>query len=149
MKKINVHNNTTRDVYAVPSMKVNVTKQIEIVKDAIKGLKIGHTWVQVENPTTWNSDHRTNHAFLKSLVDGFGKHGHRTGIQTNEQSWQRIMGRSHSEFGRNPLWYVHHDGRPDLEHFRPFGGWRTAQAKQYKAGEELCGDTVNLDTFFA
>ena len=111
IKKANLINNVTLDVYAIPSIKVNVTKQVTIVKDAIKGLKIGYLWIQVENGALWNSDHAANQALLKALAGGFAKLGPKVGIQTNEQNWHRIMGREFSEYSNYPLWYVRADGR--------------------------------------
>lgn len=148
IKKANLLNNLTVDAYAVPSIKINATKQLDIIKGGIKGLKIGCLWLQVKDPAAWNKNRTANQAFVKSFVEGFAKLGTKVGIQTNEQNWVRIMGRECVTFSKYLLWEIRPDGRPDVGRFRPFGGWTTPSAKQYKSGLEFCGNSVNLDSAF-
>lgn len=134
-------------VYVTPSNKVTVEKQVAEITAAIKKITLTYIWVSVEG-ADWSMNHEDNVAFLKKLLTEFAKLKIPVGVQTDMMRFTRIMGRQTTDFGKYPLWNIHLDNSPEPGQFRPFGGWRTAKAKQYKANVERCQDTVNLDSLF-
>lgn len=72
----------------------------------------------------------------------------RPGIYTRANWWQQNTGDSLA-FSQLPLWEAHYDSDADLNAWRPFGGWDHLSAKQYVGDTQLCGVTVDLDTFGA
>ena len=132
--------------YIVPCHTCEVVKQVEEIAATIKGLTLKMLWVQVEG--RWDVDPNKNKQFLLNLVAGLDKLGVVVGIHTDMWSWHNIMRRETHEFANRKLWYTNHNGRQDSNDFRPFGGWREPNAKQYQGSAELCGDTINKDIYF-
>ncbi len=130
--------------YIVPCLTCDVDKQVAEILAAVKGVTLKKVWVCVEG--TWNRERSVNVAFLTKYFAALSKSGITAGIQTEDRSWMRIMGRESSDFSKYALWFVRQDNNPNGG-FRPFGGWRSAVAKQYAGAAELCGDTINKDSY--
>jgi len=152
------------DVYMYPAGKKSGTgsAQAQKVVDALKGVKVGRVWIDVEGTTaSWSSDTTANSKLFTDIVDKLKSAGHNIGVYTQGWQWAAIMG-AHFDGGKAyPVWYAEYgsqkktttsDGTCDftgsaqnLNSFKPFGGWTSAYAKQYNGNCMKCGCGIDVN----
>jgi len=105
----------------------------------------GRVWLDVEGGFAyWFTSVAQNKAWYQSLVDACGTYAVNCGIYSSWVEWTGIFGgTSYTYNPQFPLWTPRYDGVKSLKDFHPFGGWKTAQIKQYLGDQSLCG--VPLD----
>ena len=106
------------------------------------GCKLDMFWPDIEeHPERFNMDWiQTALEALDHLRDG-------NGIYTGEWYWtSKLVGNPTDLAATRSLWTAQWDGIPDLDVFRPYGGWEQCDAKQYLAEASdmpfLCGSSI-------
>jgi hypothetical protein len=141
-------------LYHFPDPNQDPAKQINLSLDSFAGFNITKLWLDVEGAQFWTSHCEQNSQFLAALLQaararlGFNS----VGIYSAESQWQPIMCGNQS-FSSAPLWRPHYDSAPNNSDWPkpgigPFGGWTTAQMKQYKGDVKQCGIDVDLNWRF-
>eukprot|EP01022_Parablepharisma_sp_SALTPOND_P034789 TRINITY_DN92_c0_g1_i1.p2 TRINITY_DN92_c0_g1~~TRINITY_DN92_c0_g1_i1.p2 ORF type:complete len:237 (+),score=11.41 TRINITY_DN92_c0_g1_i1:103-813(+) len=127
----------------------NPRKQIEDVCTAIDGTGfVYHPYIVVQNLTNWPGEKSAHQKFIEEIVAEVDNQRHCFGtvrFRSTKKEWEKIVGNNWKPYGRTELWYVSDDGQTNFKDFEPFGGWRAPFLKQYKQGQDLCGNRVNYN----
>lgn len=124
----------------------NPAQQVIRTASALRGLPYNTIWLDVERQG-WNLRNRAgNRQFLAAMFNEAPKHGKAVGIYTSSAEWSQIVGNDWTAGARFQLWWPRWDGRPNLNNFGPFAGWRRCVIKQYLANKVVCG--VGIDVNF-
>lgn len=98
-------------------------------------LQIGRIWIDLEYDSVcnnWNYGASGNLAVAKQIVSAIEASGYVWGIYSSIGEWETMFGSSSVVLDSSvPLWYADWDGVESLTLETPFGGWKTAYAKQY------------------
>lgn len=155
---------TAVDVYMYPSGMSSTTgkTQATAVLNALKGVKYGRIWIDVEGPkTSWTTNTASNVQLFKDIASTLTAGGASIGVYTQSSAWTPIMGSSnvgasypvwYAEYGQGPGHYTTSDGTcnfsgspQSLASFSPFGGWTKAYAKQYNGDCTNCGCSIDVN----
>ena len=124
-------------------------KQIKALLEAVKSHFIPLIFVHVEEEG-WSNNVTMNSEFLKPIIDFIrSMSSRRIGILTDQKAWEKVMGKTCTQFKDVLLWYDSNDKKPDMHDFKPFGGWTKPAAKRYIREGPYCGNTVgsSITTF--
>lgn len=105
-------------------------------------------WIDIEDAQLWSSSCADNQNFLSAFISACESAypGGKIGIYASASQWNPIMCDSHSFSGHN-LWYAHYDGVQGMGDFSPFGGWASANMKQYAGTTSICGTQIDYDCY--
>jgi len=162
----NIHNALNAklgvEVFVQPNVSFATAKsaveQFDELKKNMNESKItfGTVWLVVTHPTSWSNNSQTNIDFITSYLNRARSQNHYVGIYTSWYDWYIITNQytGLQKNGSVMLWYWNTLGigstavsPRDFNDFRQFGGWRSPVVKQFGIVEELCGVTINRDTF--
>jgi len=137
------------DLYMFPCPKCgNARGQIQTFYNAVKNLKYGQMWIDIEASNLWLGSTQSNRAFFNELSNAaisiFGKKY--AGVYANNNQWTSIFGQWNDWSSRLKLWYAYWDYSPSWSHFTPFCGWNSAAIKQYAGDQAFCN--MNTDKNF-
>jgi hypothetical protein len=146
------------DVYMYPCGTASTTgaTQAAAVLNALKGIKYGRIWIDVEGVgKSWTTNSANNVKLFTDIASTLTAGGASVGVYTQGWQWNSIMGSStagssfpvwYAEYGQGPGHYTTGDGTcsysgapQSLASFSPFGGWTKAYAKQYNGDCTKCG----------
>ncbi|KAI1728878.1 lysozyme-like protein 7 [Ditylenchus destructor] len=163
--KDNIHNALKAkigvEIYVRPNMSVSAkppAQQFDETKKSLmdKRISFGTVWLMVTTPMKWSVNTSANLEFINGFLNRARSAKHYVGIYTSWYDWQLITG-SYTGIQNNGsvmLWYWSTLGigsdavsSRDFDDFRPFTDWWTPTVKQFGIEEELCGVTVNRETF--
>ncbi len=93
----------------------------------------GILWIDVEDYTDGSAPSLQD---IRDAIDECEKLGVRPGIYSGQWVFDKHFPNV-TEFAeaRVPLWVSQYDGVPNLESFKPFGGWTRCAGKQYSADQ--------------
>jgi len=155
---------TAVDVYMYPAGTATTTgvAQATAVLNALKGVKYGRIWIDVEGVgSSWSGTPSNNAKLFTDIATTLTNGGASVGVYTQGWQWNSIMGGStagssfpvwYAEYGQGPGHYNTNDGTcqytgaaQSLASFTPFGGWTKAYAKQYNGDCSKCGCSVDVN----
>jgi len=155
---------TAVDVYMYPAGTSSSTgvAQATAVLNALKGVKYGRIWIDIEGVgTSWTKTASSNVKLFTDITSTLTKGGASVGVYTQGWQWNSIMGSStagssfpvwYAEYGQGPGTYNTNDGTcqysgapQSLSSFSPFGGWTKAYAKQYNGDCTKCGCSIDVN----
>ncbi|KAI9766540.1 MAG: hypothetical protein M1840_006498 [Geoglossum simile] len=133
--------------------------QVQELIDTINsnGMNIQRLWFDIE-PTTgvcnaWQLGADANLQTARAWIDVLGTTARDWGIYANRGQWSGMFGNLGVDVASDlPLWAVQFDRVPGVSTVtRFFGGWTSAQAKQFWLDTSLpeCGGSVDRDSFLS
>lgn len=142
------------NIYLNPNVRLgNPKSQADTAISTITAkTKIGYVWIDVIDATYWPGPVSANQHFLSSFLDYLENYPWPSpsasfGIRTNELGWLNLMGNWTTPADNGTvLWNVLLDGDYNSGSVS-FGGWRTADCKQYLEKNTLESTLVDLSNF--
>jgi len=150
------------EVYVQPNVSFATAKSPEQQFDESRKymddnvITFGTVWLVVTQPTSWSKNAQTNIDFINRFLARARAAKHYVGIYTNWYDWYLITNqyKGVQTNGTVLLWYWNTLGigssavsSRDFSDFRQFGGWRYPAVKQFGIVEDVCGVTVNRNTY--
>jgi len=150
------------EIYVQPNVSFATAKTAAQQFDATKKnlqdnrISFGTVWLVVTHPTSWSNNTQTNIDFINNFLARARAAKHYVGIYTSWYDWYIITNQytKVQSNGTVMLWYWNALGigstavsTRDFTDFRQFGGWLSPTVKQFGIVEQLCGVTVNRNTF--
>eukprot|EP00456_Euglypha_rotunda_P010425 TRINITY_DN12621_c0_g1_i1.p1 TRINITY_DN12621_c0_g1~~TRINITY_DN12621_c0_g1_i1.p1 ORF type:complete len:249 (+),score=26.60 TRINITY_DN12621_c0_g1_i1:95-748(+) len=108
----------------------------------------GMVWLDIESGG-WYSSTSSNQNFFNELVQGCKSVPLVCGVYTNANEWSSLMGSSFCG-GANaglPLWWAYWDGLQNMNAWKPFACWNSANVKQYYGDKTVCSFDVDEDWY--
>ncbi|KAF8336948.1 glycoside hydrolase superfamily [Cantharellus anzutake] len=114
------------------------------------GTDVGRIWLYIENDPscgTWNYGADGNLQQAQAMVAALRDGGYYFGIYSSPGEWGTIFGSQGVVLDSSiPLWFATYDNDDSsLTLSSPFGGWTTAEGKQYS--DHSASGVFNLDIF--
>lgn len=143
---------TYHDVYHFPCYGgVGAAAQVQADYNNVAG-KFGMMWFDIEtNPSpgcSWSSNTADNCNFLGQMISEGQALGIHMGIYSSVYEWGQVMGGCTVGADNGiPLWYANWDGSQSFSDFSSFGGWTSANIKQYADSVGICGINADADWY--
>jgi peptidoglycan hydrolase-like protein with peptidoglycan-binding domain len=107
------------------------------------GVKFNRVWFDIEG--THSTNQAFGCAFIQSCRANVEAAGHPVGVYCTASEWNTYMGPKCTQLSDSPYWYAHFDEDPSFYDFVPFGGWTSADVKQFVGNDALCGTTFDIN----
>jgi len=131
------------EVSISPCLPCEPADQIKQILDAFKSETYGRIWINIGVPG-WREFKNFNILFFEDLVNGFLKGGKKVGVIASKFEWEEYFGTDYTGGAKFGLMYKSLNKDPSYKDFKPFGGWRKPEAKQYDTDAAICSLKMDL-----
>jgi hypothetical protein len=145
-----------RDVYFFPCAGMDPTAQIQEFYRRIPAETFGTMWIDWELNPSPNCGYSTtnfaqNCAFLTNLIQAAQNLSIQLGLYSSHWEWLQIFGSADAcpiaAQNNLPLWYANYDNQTNFSDFIPFGGYTTANMKQFTDSTSFCNVIADQDYY--
>jgi len=124
------------------------TGTIQSVVDALKGVKYGELWFDIEQCSgCWSTNLGSNCNWIGQAVKEAESLKVNIGFYSNHYEWGVTVGSGCTSFSKYPIWYADYDDQQNFNDWEAFGGWTKPEMKQYEGGIIKCNLNIDLDWY--